>query len=157
MSAHANEDVPAALGARLGYLLKHAQQRLAEFTAPALAPFGISGRELAVLMTIDDLVPLSQQDVADRLGVDRTTMVLLIDELENKGLVQRRRDPDDRRKNVVVLTDAGRTTLRDASRASAEAERLFLGPLSGDEAARLRQALRAIAFPAPVGPVSRRH
>jgi DNA-binding MarR family transcriptional regulator len=57
----------------------------------------------------------------------------------------------------VVLTDAGRTTLREATIASAEAERLFLGPLSDDEAAQLRQALRVIAFPAPVEPVSRRH
>jgi DNA-binding MarR family transcriptional regulator len=56
----------------------------------------------------------------------------------------------------VVLTDAGRTTLQEASAAGAEAERLFLGPLSGYEAAQLRQALRAIAFPAPAEPVSHR-
>ena len=57
----------------------------------------------------------------------------------------------------MVLTDAGRTTLREASRASAEAERLFLGPLSDDEATQLRQTLRAIAFPAPAKPASRQH
>src|SRR5262245_51396321 len=95
-----------------------------------MAPFGITGRQCAVPIAIDSQAPLSQQEVAHRLGVDRTTMVLLIDELENKELVQRRRDPDDRRKNVVALTGAGRTTLREASRASAEAERVFLGPLS---------------------------
>jgi DNA-binding MarR family transcriptional regulator len=150
------EPLPALAG-RLGYLLKHAQLQLAELTATAMAPFGITGRQLAVLIAVDSQAPLSQQEVAHRLGVDRTTMVLLIDELENKRLVQRRRDPDDRRKNVVVLTDAGRTTLREASRASDEAERLFLGSLSGDEAAQLRHALRAIAFPAPAEPVSQRH
>jgi len=147
------EPLPELAG-RLGYLLKHAQLRLAELTASAMAPFGITGRQLAVLIAIDSQAPLSQQEVAGRLGVDRTTMVLLIDELESKQLVQRRRDPDDRRKNVVMLTDAGRTTLREASSASAEAERLFLGQLSEDEASRLRQALRAVAFPAPVEPVS---
>ena len=147
------EPLPALAG-RLGYLLKHAQLRLAELTGSAMAPFGITGRQCAVLIAIDGQAPLSQQEVA-RLGVNRTTMVLLIDELENKALVQRRRDPDDRRKNVVVLTNAGRTTLREASRASAEAERLFLGPLSDDEATQLRQALRTIAFPAPVEPASR--
>ena len=150
------EPLPA-LAVRLGYLLKHAQLRLAELTASAMAPFGITGRQLAVLIAIDSQAPLSQQEVAHRLGVDRTTMVLLIDELENKRLVQRRRDQDDRRTNVVVLTDAGRTTLREASRASDEAERLFLGPLSAGEAGQLRQALRAIAFPAPAEPVSQRH
>ena len=145
---------PPALAGRLGYLLKHAQLRLAELTASAMAPFGITGRQLAVLIAIDSRAPLSQQEVGRRLGVDRTTMVLLIDELENKRLVQRRQDPGDRRKNVVALTDAGRTTLRAASSASAEAERLFLDSLPGDEATQLRQALRVVAFPAPAEPVS---
>src|SRR6266704_7192861 len=85
-----------ALAGRLGYLLKHAQLRLAELTSSAMAPFGISGRECAVLIVIDDRAPLSQQEVARRLAVDRTTMVALIDDLESKGLVQRRPDPDDR-------------------------------------------------------------
>jgi DNA-binding MarR family transcriptional regulator len=127
-----------------------AETHLAGLDAEAQPPVRCCHHEglLTVLIAIDSQAPLSQQEVAGRLGVDRTTMVLLIDELENKALVRRRRDPDDRRKNVVVLTDAGRTTLREAS-ASAEAERLFLGPLSGDEATRLRQTLRAIAFPAP--------
>lgn len=146
MSAHANEDLSAVLGARLGYLLKHAQLRLAGFTAPALAPFGISGRELAVLMTIDDPVPLSQQDVAGRLGVDRTSMVTLIDGLQDKGLVQRRPDPADRRRNVVTLTETGQTTMTGAIAASDEAERQFLGRLSAAEVASLRAALQAIAF-----------
>jgi DNA-binding MarR family transcriptional regulator len=150
----AGEPLPALAG-RLGYLLKHAQLRLAELTAAALAPFGVTGRECAVLIAIDDRAPLSQQEVAQRLGVDRTTMVILIDELEGKGLVQRRRDPDDRRKNVVALTGTGRVTLREASRATAEAERRFLGPLSGEEIAGLRQALRAVAFSASGQPVSR--
>ena len=149
------EPLPELAG-RLGYLLKHAQLRLAELMASAMAPFEITGRQLAVLIAVDSRAPLSQQEVARRLGVDRTTMVLLIDELENKQLVQRRQDPDDRRKNVVALTDTGRTTLREASRAGDEAERLFLGSLSGDEAAQLRQALRAIACPAPAEPVPHR-
>jgi DNA-binding MarR family transcriptional regulator len=141
------EPLPA-LASRLGYLLKHAQLRLAELTGAAMAPFGVTGRECAVLIAVDSQLPLSQQEVAGRLGVDRTTMVALIDELEGKGLLQRRRDPDDRRKNVVALTGAGRSTLRRASRAGDEAERRFLAALSGDEAAALKQALRAVAFPA---------
>jgi DNA-binding MarR family transcriptional regulator len=90
----------------MGYLLKHAQLRMAELNAAALAPFGITGRELAVLLAIDSQAPLSQQEAAGRLGVDRTTMVALIDELEGKQLVQRRQDPADRRRNVVALTPA---------------------------------------------------
>jgi DNA-binding MarR family transcriptional regulator len=139
---------PPALAGRLGYLLKHAQQRLSELTAVALAPSGITGRQLAVLLAIDSEAPLSQQEAARRLGVDRTTMVALVDELEEKDLLQRRQDPADRRKNVVGLTAAGRTTLRTACQASETAEREFLAPLTGDQTDQVRDSLRALAFPA---------
>ena len=130
----------------LHYLLKHAQMRLAELTGPALAPFGINGRQCAVLLAIAEQAPSSQHDISERMGVDRTTMVALVDELEAKGLVERRPDPRDRRKNVVALTEAGRTTLEEAARAVDGAERHFLGPLSDDEAAAFREALRTAAL-----------
>src|SRR5215469_9495526 len=83
---------------------------------PAMAPFGIDGRELAVLTVLAAGVPLSQQEAADQLRVDRTTMVSLVDALEAKGLVERRRSTDDRRKNIVQLTETGRHRLRGAAR-----------------------------------------
>jgi DNA-binding MarR family transcriptional regulator len=136
-----------ALAGRLGFLLKHARERLGELTAEVLAPFGVTGRQVAVLIAVDDRVPLSQQEVARRLGVDRTTMVDLIDELEAKGLVQRRQDPADRRRNVVALTPAGTAALDGASRATRDAEQRFLAALSGPQAAAFRAALHAVAFP----------
>lgn len=139
------------LAVRLGYLLKHAQLRLAQLTASALAPFGISGRECGVLTAIDEYAPLSQQEVAHRMEVDRTTMVALIDDLERKGLVLRRQDSLDRRKNVVALTDVGRRTLRQATKAAEAAEEAFLGPLSDDESASLKEILRSVTFSAPKG------
>src|ERR671930_455072 len=81
----------------LGYLLKHAWLRSQEVTGPALAPYGIGGRELAVLLLLAEGESLSQQQAAGRLEVDRTTMVALLDELEAKGLVARRPHPGDRR------------------------------------------------------------
>jgi DNA-binding MarR family transcriptional regulator len=120
--------------------------RLAALTGEALAPFGIDGRECAVLLAIDDRVPVSQHEVARRMGVDRTSMVMLIDELEGKGLVHRRQDPADRRRNVVELTGEGKKILARAVRASDKAERAFLAPLSTDEAAAFRQALRSVTF-----------
>jgi DNA-binding MarR family transcriptional regulator len=132
---------------RLGYLLKHAQLRLSELTTSAMEPYGINGRQCAVLAAIDDRVPQSQQEVARRLGVDRTTMVSLIDELEEKGLVQRAPAPDDRRKNVVALTDVGHDTLRSATTATADAERLFLGGVSDSDRATFRRILRTIVLP----------
>src|ERR1700742_2605372 len=119
----------SAVRNRLGYLLKHAQERLRALTAEALAPYGIDGRDLAVLLVVAEGEPTSQQGVAARLEGDRTTMVGLLDALEAKGLGARSPDPDDRRRNVVDLTAQGRDTLRAATKASDEAERRFLAPL----------------------------
>ena len=132
------------LGRRLGYLLKHAQLRMAELNAKALTPYGIDGRELAVLVVLAGREPASQQHAAQRLGIDRTTMVALLDTLEAKGLVSRRPHADDRRRNVVELTDAGQETLRRATEASDAAERRFLAPLGPEAAQQLRSSLQAV-------------
>jgi DNA-binding MarR family transcriptional regulator len=139
---------PPELAGRLGYLLKHAQLGLAELTATALEPYRLTGRELAVLTVLaGDDEPASQQQAARRLGVDRTTMVALVDALEGKGLVRRHADAADRRRNVVELTAAGRDTLHRAGEAAAEAERRFLTPLSTPDARRLKAALLALIQP----------
>jgi DNA-binding MarR family transcriptional regulator len=135
------DDVPEVLASRLGYVLKHAQQRLVEASGPALAPYGIDGRELTVLAVLAADLPLSQQEAADQLGVDRTTMVALVDTLEGKGLVGRHRSPQDRRKNIVQLTEAGQHCLSGAGQARAQVENEFLAPL-GDALA--RQFIRAL-------------
>ena len=132
------------LSRRLGYLLKHAQLRMAELTAAALAPYVIDGRELGVLLVLADGQPASQQQAAQRLAIDRTTMVAMLDTLEGKGLVSRHPDADDRRRNVVELTDAGRDILQRAAKASDDAERALLAPLSPQAARQLRDSLQAI-------------
>lgn len=129
---------------RLGYLLKHAQLRLAEASAPALAQFGIDGRELAVMAVLATEYPLSQLEAAGRLGVDRTTMVALLDTLEAKGFVERRRSPQDRRRNTVQLTEPGQVCLRNAERTRQEAERQFLAPLAPEDAHQLVRALQTL-------------
>jgi len=129
---------------RLGYLLKHAWLRLGELTGAALAPHGVTGRELAVLLTLAGSEPASQQQAASKLGVDRTTMVALIDALESKGLVARRPHAEDRRRNVVELTASGRDTLASATAAAGSAEREFLAPLAPADIQQLKAALRAL-------------
>ena len=140
-----NEDLGPAVSDRLAYLLKRAQVELAGLHEELLAPFGISAGELAILLLIDAREPESQQQVARRLGIDRTTMVALIDALEDKELVARRPDAADRRRNVIELTDTGKKTLRRATRASDQAERRLLAELNQVEAAQLRNLLRRIA------------
>jgi DNA-binding MarR family transcriptional regulator len=141
------QEPAAELTRRLGYLLKHVQQRLSELSSAALAPYGVHGRELAVLIVLASGEPASQQESAARLGIDRTTMVALLDVLEDKGLVVRRPDTHDRRRNVVALTAQGASTLRDATRASDDAERQFLAALTPQAADEFRAALRLLVAP----------
>ncbi|WP_395695414.1 MarR family winged helix-turn-helix transcriptional regulator [Nocardioides sp.] len=129
------------LQGRLGYQLKHAFLELEELHTVHLARCTVNVRELSVLLLLDSREPESQQQAAGRLGVDRTTMVGLLDGLEGKGLLVRQPDPEDRRRNVVVLTDAGRRALKEAKVASDKAERELLAGLSPSEQRQLRDLL----------------
>jgi DNA-binding MarR family transcriptional regulator len=138
-------DLGPRLSARLTYLLKRALVSLEDLHAEHLAPVGVNGRELAVLLLLDGRDPESQQQAARRLGVDRTTMVTLLDGLEAKGLVARHADAGDRRRNVLELTEDGQTALVRAVRASDEAERQLLAELDDAESAQLRTLLTRLA------------
>ncbi|MEU4196001.1 MarR family winged helix-turn-helix transcriptional regulator [Kribbella sp. NPDC026611] len=127
---------------RLGYLLKHVLARLTEAQASALAPHGLNGRDLAVLSAVASGEPVSQLEVAGRLRVDRTSIGDLLDGLEERGLVERRRSPEDRRRNVVVLTARGESIFTAAERVRLEVERDFLAVLPDGE--RFREDLRLL-------------
>ncbi|GAA5040757.1 DNA-binding MarR family transcriptional regulator [Thermocatellispora tengchongensis] len=141
-----NDGPGPELSRNLIYLLKHAHLRMAELTTKALTPYGIDGRELGVLLALTGREPTSQQQAAQRLGIDRTTMVAMLDALEAKGLVSRHPDAEDRRRNVVELTDAGKDTLRQAVKATDDAEREFLARLTPQAAEQLRNSLQTIVI-----------
>ncbi|MEV7095790.1 MarR family transcriptional regulator [Amycolatopsis sp. NPDC051045] len=144
MSSDLGTGPPPAVTHRLGYLLKHAQLRLAELAEPLYAPLGVTGRQLALLTLFGDGPARSQQDGAARLGVDRTTMVALVDELEAKGLVRREVAPGDRRKRLVTLTSEGERVREAGAEVTRQAEALLLEPLSAEDAERLRAALHLV-------------
>ena len=98
-----------------------------------------------MLLLLQAREPESQQQAATRLKVDRTTMVGILDALESKGLVARQAAGEDRRRNVVALTDAGHQTLGTALLASDEAEARLLDGLEKAEQTQLRALLARIA------------
>lgn len=110
----------------------------------ALAPFDIHVRDLGVLLVIDRFEPASQQQLAERMGVDRTTMVAIVDALEAKGIIARRPDAEDRRRNLIELTPTGQNILRQATAASDAAEAKLLAPLSPEEGKQLRNLLARV-------------
>jgi DNA-binding MarR family transcriptional regulator len=128
----------------LGYLLKHATTRLMARTDAELAPLGIDSKEFGTLRVLSRLEAASQLQVAQRLGIDRTTMVALLDVLERKGIVARRPDPADRRRNIVELTEQGEQTFAAAEVAHRKAEAEFLAAITPGAADDLRRTLRTL-------------
>src|SRR5918998_2484168 len=149
MEMTTERDLRPQLSARLTYLFKRALLRLEDLHAEHLAPVGVSGRELGVLLLLDGLDAASQQQAASCLGVDRTTMVGLLDALETKGLVARRANAEDRRRNVLELTEDGHRTLARAVSASNKAEQQLLAALDDAEATQLRTLLTRLAQDGP--------
>lgn len=136
--------VPQSLGDETGYLLRRAYVHGGQWAAAAM-PDGAAVRDYEILQTLSDLGPRSQHQLSELLWVNRTTMVKLIDALELQGLVERRRNPADRRSYALELTPAGERTLSELSAAADLAEAGLATPLTTPERNRLSRLLGAIA------------
>jgi DNA-binding MarR family transcriptional regulator len=123
---------------RLGWAVK--DRSLDAFEATGLNP-----QHYAVLSLLDEQPRETQASIADALGYDRSLLVGLLDELEQNGLVERRRDPEDRRRHLVTLTAPGKkmyARLRDVAK---RLEEEFLAPLDASERKTLHALLLELA------------
>ena len=102
---------------------------------------GVKLRQLMLLGYLSSGAPAFQQQLCESLWLDPNNCVLLLNELEDLGYVQRRRDPADRRRHVVELTEAGRTALERAEAAQESLGDELFGSLSDEERATLRSLL----------------
>ena len=143
----AAEQLPAVLSDQLGFLLVRAHLAHRAIAERALASVGLGGKEFGALSVLVDEGPLSQQRLGERQGVDRTTMVAVVDELESRGLVERRRNPDDRRAYSLQATPPARGVLKQAAEAAKRAEDEFLAPIPAGERRRLKQLLQRLISP----------
>ena len=96
---------PAELGQFTGFLMNYLGTRSGRRFAAALEPFGLHPRHFGVMTVLDARPGTTQQDLADHSRVDRSSMVAVLDELESRGLAERRPDPADRRKRSIHLTE----------------------------------------------------
>jgi DNA-binding MarR family transcriptional regulator len=127
---------------RLALLVYRAGIEILARGEQALQELGIDGRDYTTLAVLATDQPDSQQELARLMGKAPPLIVAVVDELEARGLVARRRSERDRRRTVVELTDAGREML---ARADAIADRLtaeLFGALSADERDALHATLR---------------
>ena len=127
-----------------GWLLARASHALATAVAAGLRSEGVSLRGYVVLQVAAPR-PLPQQTLAASVGLDKSTMVATVDELETAGLVERRPDPADRRVRLVTVTDAGRATLVRARAVVTRTEDELLADLGDDRATLHRLLLTALA------------
>src|SRR5205823_11824705 len=131
-------DSPTFLLKRLGYAAK--EQAMGAYEETGLHPY-----HHAILLVLGEGAPETQGSIADALGYDRGQLVGLLDELEERGLVERRRDPNDRRRHVVSLTADGKKALQKLRALSKRIEDQFLAPLSEAERAKLHTLLLRLA------------
>ncbi len=139
--------VAAALRGRIGHLLARLHFVSRDYADEVLAPLGLVIRQFVALTLLGAEGPLSQQALGDRIACDRTTMVELMDELEQRGLTTRKRNPADRRAYAIELTEEGRRTLAQAEERLTQAEEILYAPLTHDEREQLRQLLLRLLRP----------
>jgi DNA-binding MarR family transcriptional regulator len=102
---------------------------------------GVKLRQLMLLSYLSSGAPALQQQLCESLWLDANNCVLLLNELEDLGYVERRRDPTDRRRHVVDLTEAGRAALERAEHAQESLGDELFAALTDEERATLRSLL----------------
>ncbi|MEU1883134.1 MarR family transcriptional regulator [Streptosporangium sp. NPDC020072] len=115
-----------------GYLLLRLGGLVRDRVEDELRRWGITGKELRVMSLAGDR-EASQRDLCGLSGLDRTTMVAVIDKLERLGYARRARSAADRRKQLVLLTEEGRQAVEEAVTRMTEVEADFLSPLDPAE------------------------
>jgi DNA-binding MarR family transcriptional regulator len=133
---------PLFLLVRLGFAVKGRGNR--ECEAAGFGPY-----ENIVLVLLGDGARETQASIADALRLDRSQLVGVLDSLEERGLIERRRDPNDRRRHLVSLTPEGKRALVKVRAIFAKLERELLEPLSEDEVRQFHALLTRIAVRDP--------
>lgn len=132
---------PGGAAFLLAQLGAHAARSFGE----RLAKIGLTPPDAGVLRKIASDAGVGQQALAEHLGLMPSRMVGLVDELENKEIVERRRSTEDRRNYELYLTSKGRRVLSEIGRIATEHEEDLCSALNGDERTQLRDLCRRIA------------
>lgn len=136
---------PEELVGSTAFLLKRLGFAAKEKGARAYEESGLGPYHHAILIALDEDTHETQGSIADALGYDRGQLVGLLDELEERGLIERRRDPADRRRQIVSMTPAGKKTLNQLRGIALRLEDELLAPLDPAEQRRLHELLLRLA------------
>jgi DNA-binding MarR family transcriptional regulator len=138
----------SSISTDIGFLLAKLHAAGSVLNNAALAEFGLKERSYSVLALACGNLGPTQRELAEFLSLDPSQIVALIDELEQRGLVERKPGPSDRRQKLVSATKAGRTLHTAAQKAARAAEAQQLAMLTREEVASLRSILRKAVWSA---------
>lgn len=127
------EETPERLTAKPSWLLTQLAVHAHRLASEGFAEAGARGYHYRILATLDEFGSASQVEIGRRGNIDRSDVVTAINQLAERGYVERSPDPDDRRRNIVTLTEAGERQLRRLDRALDEVQDELLAPLAADE------------------------
>jgi DNA-binding MarR family transcriptional regulator len=129
----------------LAFLLSQVGAHAAARFAERLEPFGLKPAHAGILVVLQQADGLSQQGLGEKLGAFPSRLVALLDELEGRGLVERRDSPTDRRSYALYLTEAGREALDQIRHVGREHQEALCAALNPSERAQLAGFLARIA------------
>jgi DNA-binding MarR family transcriptional regulator len=136
---------PRELVQSTSFLLKRLGWEVRDRVHDGYEAAGASPFHFTVLAVLDEGARETQATIADALGYDRSYLVGLLDELEERELIERKRDPADRRRHLVNLTPAGKKTLAKLRALQASIDDDFFVSLDPDERATLHALLHRLA------------
>lgn len=136
-----SDDVPAQLMHRIGFLVSKLHLRMHRDCVLRLEPLRIEPRAFGTLTALRSLGPVPQAELARTMGVSGPHMVTIVDELEARGLVERRRSTTDRRTHLLHLLPEAVAVLDQATTVVREGVDAWFAPLDADQVERLCQLL----------------
>ena len=136
--------LPPSMRDRVPFLLFRTSAMSHALANQMLARTGLDARQAGILTMVTELEPMTQKDLGNALGIDRTTMVALLDDLEENGYVHRQRHPGDRRAFLIQPTDAGRRAQAAAVQILDQQQSRFLAPLTTAEREQLAALLKRL-------------
>jgi MarR family transcriptional regulator, transcriptional regulator for hemolysin len=151
MATHSSADAPVAeFAGQLFFRLWRASHTRA---ADVLGSIGLTPALFGLLNVIGAREGAIQQELGAAMGIDRSTMVLLIDQLESAGVAKRRPSATDRRAREIAITPKGRRLLQRARRMISQVEDEVLAGLTAAERRELLTLLRRALDSAPTQPL----
>lgn len=129
------------------HLLHRAGQRAADIFAHEACVDGLTPRQFVVLTAVAQQEGLTQTELVDRTGIDRSTLADIVARLLHRGLIQRRRAKDDGRAYAIKLSAQGAKALRDAQPAAAAADMRLLASLPPGRRQDFLESLNLIVGP----------